>query len=353
VLIWQSAIHGEKVTDTREKYPQGNALRSNEPTGERYRWIGEGGGTTTATEEGYAVQVGRYGTRGVTLYGNGEAVAVSYSSSVGGRSSYLGKDVMGSVRSASGDLGSIEDRYEYDAFGKPYKGDLSGGMNLGYTGKPYDTATGLYNYGYRDYKPQAARFTTVDPIRDGNNWFAYVNNDPVNWVDPWGLCASDGKSNEKPSTGQILLDLVGKIWAAPMTAIGIIAGTVLTGVSIITGNGGSVEFANNAISFKTFSKLEKREAITFGNVIIYAGANEKSSFDCYDGNGTVNIGRHEEMHTYQYQQLGVFTIPLIIGSAINNGGLKESSFRDFIGKSSFEKAADDYARKFDLYGNKL
>jgi RHS repeat-associated protein len=58
-------------------------------------------------------------------------------------------------------------------------------------GKPYDATTGLYNYGYRDYKPEAARFMTVDPIRDGNNWFAYVNNDPVNWRDPWGLNASD------------------------------------------------------------------------------------------------------------------------------------------------------------------
>jgi RHS repeat-associated protein len=26
---------------------------------------------------------------------------------------------------------------------------------------------GLYNYGYRDYAPEAARFTTVDPVRDG------------------------------------------------------------------------------------------------------------------------------------------------------------------------------------------
>ena len=77
------------------------------------------------------------------------------------------------------------------ASGHPYKGDLTGGMNLGYTGKPYDTATGLYNYGYRDYKPQAARFTTIDPIRDGSNWYAYVNNDPVNWRDLWGLEASD------------------------------------------------------------------------------------------------------------------------------------------------------------------
>jgi RHS repeat-associated protein len=169
---------------------QNNTLRSNEPTGERYRWISEGG---TATGEGYAIQGSRYGGRGVTLYGNGEAVAVSYSSSSGGKSVYLGKDLLGSVRSATANGGSLEDRYEYDAFGQPYAGDLEGMMNLGYTGKPYDATTGLYNYGYRDYRPQVARFTTVDPIRDGSNWFAYVNNDPVNWIDPWGLEVSDSK----------------------------------------------------------------------------------------------------------------------------------------------------------------
>jgi RHS repeat-associated protein len=74
-----------------------------------------------------------------------------------------------------------------NAFGKPYAGDLTQGMNLGYTGKPYDAVTGMYNYGYRDYQPEMARFTTVEPIRDEGNWFAYVNNDPVNWVDLWGL----------------------------------------------------------------------------------------------------------------------------------------------------------------------
>jgi uncharacterized protein RhaS with RHS repeats len=45
----------------------------------------------------------------------------------------------------------------------------------------------LYNYGYRDYNPVVARFTSEDPVRDGVNWFAYVNNDPVNFVDLWGL----------------------------------------------------------------------------------------------------------------------------------------------------------------------
>jgi RHS repeat-associated protein len=78
---------------------------------------------------------------------------------------------------------------------------MNRGMNLGYTGKAYDVTTGMYNYGYRDYSPEVARFTTVDPIRDGANWFAYVNNDPVKWVDLWGLSASD-----KKGLGEILSD---------------------------------------------------------------------------------------------------------------------------------------------------
>jgi RHS repeat-associated protein len=50
---------------------------------------------------------------------------------------------------------------------------------------------GWSNYGYRDYAPMAMRFTTSDPIRSGANWYAYVGGDPVNYVDPWGLEASD------------------------------------------------------------------------------------------------------------------------------------------------------------------
>jgi hypothetical protein len=41
----------------------------------------------------------------------------------------------------------------------------------------------------------AARFTTEDPIRDGTNWFACVNNDLVNWIDLGGLSASELKQS--------------------------------------------------------------------------------------------------------------------------------------------------------------
>jgi RHS repeat-associated protein len=325
-------------------------LQSGQPTGERYRWIGEGYSGGNITEDGYNIERSRSGTRGVTLYGNGEAVAVSYSSSTSSRSVYLGKDILGSVRTATAEGGAVEDRYEYDAFGQAYKGDLSGGMNLGYTGKPYDAGTGLYNYGYRDYRPEAARFTTTDPVRDGNNWYAYVNNDPVNWIDPWGLNGVDGK---KPS---VVIDILGKIWALPMTIDGLIVGGVLTVIGKIAGNDVSVEIANNAITFNT--GLDMGGAITLGNVIIYANVdndtgevwNKNSEVSRYDNPLVmVNLGQHEEAHTYQYQKYGPSTILVIIGSAIMNGGL--SDIQNFMGYSSFERAADDYTQSSNQNGN--
>ena len=115
-------------------------------------------------------------------------------------------------------MNKVSGYYDYDIFGSPVAGDFTTGADYGYLGKPYDSITGLYNYGYRDYSPQTVRFTTIDPIRDGSNWFAYVNNDPVNYVDLWGLLASDGKRDnifqndlaEVSGTG--VATPVGKTW---------------------------------------------------------------------------------------------------------------------------------------------
>jgi RHS repeat-associated protein len=197
--------------------------------GIRYRWLGETESGSRGAEEERVVAT-RYAGVQATLYARGEAVGMNLTSGLGSRGGtmYLGKDVLGSVRSVSGEYGTVEERYEYDAFGKPYQGDLENGMNLGYTGKPYDAATGLYNYGYRDYKAEAARFTTLDPVRDGNNWFAYVNNDPVNWIDPWGLSPSDQKV--VVASSQVGADTKGQQQFADTVNSGINTNTLVEGI---------------------------------------------------------------------------------------------------------------------------
>ncbi|WP_460056626.1 RHS repeat-associated core domain-containing protein, partial [Spirochaeta dissipatitropha] len=111
-------------------------------------------------------------------------------------------DRLGSVvrESSMTGFGMAAREYSYDAFGTSI-GTHSPEF-FGYTGKPYDPITGMYDYGFRDYAPMQARFTTVDPIRDGANWYAYVGNDPVNFVDPLGLEAvrppGNGATPENP-----------------------------------------------------------------------------------------------------------------------------------------------------------
>ena len=85
--------------------------------------------------------------------------------------------------------------FDYDVFGNPLQ-DRPERFRHGFTGKEYDSWTGLYNYGFRDYAPVLGRFTTVDPVQDGHNWYAYVNSDPVSWLDPWGLCPQNAESGE-------------------------------------------------------------------------------------------------------------------------------------------------------------
>ena len=84
-------------------------------------------------------------------------------------------------------LGRVSNRYNYDAYGTNYTGSFSGKNKISYNSKHYDTGTGWYNYGYRDYDSKLGRFTTQDPIRDGMNWYAYCNGDPINSIDENGL----------------------------------------------------------------------------------------------------------------------------------------------------------------------
>jgi hypothetical protein len=94
------------------RYSEGIQRQHNSGTeGSRYRWIGEGTErvkTRSLYEDGYGAAPGRFTGISVTLYGRGEAVAVSRNASEGSRggAAYLGKDVLGSVRSTTNEYGS-------------------------------------------------------------------------------------------------------------------------------------------------------------------------------------------------------------------------------------------------------
>jgi RHS repeat-associated protein len=66
-----------------------------------------------------------------------------------------------------------------------------GSQPLRFQGQYFDEESGFYYNRYRYYDPQYGRYITQDPIglAGGMNGYVYPTN-PVEWVDPLGLCAS-------------------------------------------------------------------------------------------------------------------------------------------------------------------
>src|SRR5262245_41279845 len=136
-------------------------------------------------------------------------------------------------------------------------------------------------------------------------------------------------------TTLIALDAIGKIWTAPNTLFGLLLGTP----ALLAG--GRVALAYNAIVFHGFP-IGKR-AFVLGNVIInpYPDLDRCSATyesvarlkrDAACAVELVHIGRHEEAHTFQYQVLGPFFLPVYALTML------------LPSPTPFERAADVYAK---------
>jgi RHS repeat-associated protein len=102
---------------------------------------------------------------------------------------YFHNDHLGTPQVLTADSQAIIWKAVYTPFGEAEKQIETVENPFRFPGQYYDSETGLhYNY-FRYYNPQTGRYITPDPIglEGGINLFVYVENNPINFIDPEGL----------------------------------------------------------------------------------------------------------------------------------------------------------------------
>jgi RHS repeat-associated protein len=123
-------------------------------------------------------------------YTQGKGIDQPFAELRSGTASYYEQDGIGSVTSLSSSAGALANTYTYDSFGKltGFTGTLTNPFQ--YTGREYDSETGIYDYRARYYDQNVGRFISEDPIgfKGGIDFYAYVKNRSLNFTDPTGYC---------------------------------------------------------------------------------------------------------------------------------------------------------------------
>jgi RHS repeat-associated protein len=119
----------------------------------------------------------------------------------GGATSFYHADGLGSITSLSNAAGSLAQTYTFDSFGKQTASSGSLTNSFQYTGREFDSETNLYFLRNRYYDPNSGRFVSEDPIQfwGGANFYSYTRDNPVTYLDPFGL--QEKKKKEKDPDG--------------------------------------------------------------------------------------------------------------------------------------------------------
>jgi RHS repeat-associated protein len=113
----------------------------------------------------------------------------------GGTPLYYQHDQLGSTRLLTNGGGAVAATYTYDPYGTLTSHTGSADTPLRFAGQ-YQDATGLYYLRARYYDPMTAQFLTRDSLSAlTQQTYGYTSGNPLNWVDPAGLC------NKNPLSG--------------------------------------------------------------------------------------------------------------------------------------------------------
>ena len=99
---------------------------------------------------------------------------------------YYHSDGLGSITDLTDSTGAVKQSYVYDSFGQIVQTAGSVTNPYTYTGREFDSESGLYNYRFRYYDPHVGRFLQEDPIKSINP-YPYADNNPLTFMDPWGF----------------------------------------------------------------------------------------------------------------------------------------------------------------------
>lgn len=113
---------------------------------------------------------------------------------------YYLKNIFGDILGIYDDSGNVCAEYSYDAWGrctiKGHASDFARMNPFRYRGYYYDRETGWYYLNSRYYDPEVGRFISADTVEylnpaaiNGLNLYAYCNNNPVMYTDPYGTTA--------------------------------------------------------------------------------------------------------------------------------------------------------------------
>jgi RHS repeat-associated protein len=129
----------------------------------------------------------------------------------GGKAYYYVKDGFNTVTSLADSVGNVVHEYKYSVYGKVTEetGD-SIENSFAFTSREYDKETDFFYYRHRYYNPEIGRFISEDPvgINSGDlNFYRYTWNNPLNWLDPYGLAPGDPYPSARAAGVQAVRDI--------------------------------------------------------------------------------------------------------------------------------------------------
>jgi len=247
-------------------------------------------------------------------------------------SHWFHQDGLGSVVNLTDSTGTVKLSYEYDAFGGITKEEGQVGWKKNkytFTGKPYDTASGMYYFGARWYEPNVGRFITKDPwskapddarilgyeekilcdliIKHQNSIptyilskglnepqsfhrYVYVKNNPVIYIDPFGY-----SEQEELTVDPELLRLLEIFYGQDFSNVKVVqGGLIIDAVEKTTGHPG----------------------ITIGNTIYLS---EGSTV-------TRELLAHEFAHVVQWRREGNILFPVAYVYEVRMNGYEDDAF---------------------------